>query len=43
MPNFWRGIAIAALLVFNVLSLIRKRLGADALLGLLRAPAGRVE
>jgi len=36
-------VATGALLVFNVLSLIRKRLGAGALLGLLRAPAGRVE
>lgn len=34
-------VATGALLAFNVLSLIRKRLGPGALLGLLRAPAGK--
>ena len=34
-------VATGALLAFNVLSLIRKRLGSGGLFGLLRAPAGR--
>jgi hypothetical protein len=36
-------VAMSALLVFNLLSLIRKRLGPGALLGVLRAPAGTVD
>jgi hypothetical protein len=36
-------VATGALLVFNVFSLIRKRLGSGALLGLMRAPAGKVD
>ena len=36
-------VATGALLVFNVFSLIRKRLGPGALFGLLRAPAGKVD
>ena len=36
-------VATSALLVFNVLSLVRKRLGPGALLGLLLAPAGKVD
>jgi hypothetical protein len=36
-------VATSALLVFNVFSLVRKRLGSGALLGLLRAPAGKVD
>jgi hypothetical protein len=36
-------VAACALLAFNVLSLIRKRLGPGTLLGLLRAPAGRID
>lgn len=34
-------VATGALLAFNLLSLIRKRLGPGALLGMLRAPAGK--
>jgi hypothetical protein len=36
-------VAMCALLVFNVLSLIRRRHGPGALLGLLRAPAGNAK
>jgi len=36
-------VATGALLVFNVFSLIRKRLGPGALLGLLSTPAGNVD
>ena len=36
-------VATGALLVFNVFSLIRKRLGSGALLGLMRAPGGKVD
>jgi len=35
-------VASCALLVFNLLSLLRKRLGPGALLGMLRAPSGQV-
>ena len=35
-------VASCALLAFNLLSLFRKRLGPNALVGMLRAPSGRV-